>query len=467
MMNLRTLVAWSLLCLPVAVFAGCSGGHKQPASPAPSPAASATAAATGTPVPSPEPGKLGDPRKVDGATTRVMSPGDPYRIQQGEVWYFMYLCDACGPGPLPNLYRAYRAADGTLVIDDLKAKTAGLGKIADFTADWKSGDAYVVTCEPGRNCYSLESGDADGDAPATVYTSTDAGITWKHDGTVPPLTALTARGGQVLATNYKRGFAVPDFLAYPSGTELEPPQKLPDARPVLLPNGSIAWQANDRLYDQAGGFLFGPLFAEQYRAQVAATDIQYQHTYLTWAETDFKTGWSANPYYSYVGHIDRDGQLRDLWALPGDTLWITGEFPRSGDAPPALFGRFRFGTSTDYVRDVSFGAVLTLADGKVHRFTELDAARPEGSFVYLQALVTSVQLEKSPGRAPFYRVTGAGDCLNIRESPSLTARVFVCLADDVLVGGMETPPQTLAGIEWRQVRTPGGMLGWASTEFLR
>ncbi len=71
------------------------------------------------------------------------------------------------------------------------------------------------------------------------------------------------------------------------------------------------------------------------------------------------------------------------------------------------------------------------------------------------------------GRAPFYRVTGAGDCLNVRESPSLSARVLVCLADDVLVGGMETPPQTVAGIEWRQVHTPGGLLGWASTEFLR
>lgn len=411
--------------------------------------------------------ELGDPRHVDGATTRVMSLGDPYRIQQGEVWYFKYLCDACGPGPLPNLYRAYRATDGTLVVDDLKAKTDGFGVPVAFTADWKRGDVYVVTCEPGQNCYSLESADAEGDSPATVYKSTDGGITWKADGTVPPLTDLQAEGGQVLATTYGPHFSSPRYWEYRSGQQLEPPQKFPDARPVLLPNGSIAWQANDRLYDQSGGFLFGPLFTEEYRVQVAATDIQYQHTYLTWAETDFKTGWAQRPYYSYVGHIDRDGQIRDLWALPGDTLWITGEFPRSGDAPPALFGRFRFGASLDYVRDVSFGAVLTLADGKVHRFTELDAARPDGSFVYLEDVVSGVQLEKSDGRAPFYSVTGAGDCLNVRESPSLSARVLVCLADDVLVGGMETPPQTVAGIEWRQVHTPGGLLGWASTEFLR
>ncbi|MEO8540568.1 MAG: hypothetical protein ABI577_12585 [bacterium] len=45
--------------------------------------------------------------------------------------------------------------------------------------------------------------------------------------------------------------------------------------------------------------------------------------------------------------------------------------------------------------------------------------------------------------------------------------VIACLADDVLVSGMETPGQTADGIEWRFVSLPDKRLGWASTEFLR
>lgn len=424
---------------------------------------------TGAGPGTPETVELGPPRQVSGARTVVMTLGEPYSIQQGEAWYFKYLCDACGPGPLPNLYRAYRASDGTLVVDDLKQRTESLGQAAAFTADWKRGTAYLVTCEPGRNCYSLESADAESTADATVFKSEDGGITWKRDGSVPPLTSLSAAGGQVLATTYEPHFENPRYWFYPNGPDLELPQNVTaEVFPEVLNTGTVVWRDREgQYYDQAGGTLFGPLFAENYRPNIAATDLQYLENYLTWAESTFKVGWEQQPFYWYVGHIDRNGQMKDLYALPGDTLWISGQFPRSGGEPSALFGRFRFGTSKDYVRDVSFGAVLDLKDGTVHRFAELDGARPPGTFAWMEDLKTTGLLEHSPGRAPFYRVTGAGDCLNVRESPSLSARVLACIADDVLLGGVETPDQSNGGVTWRQVHTPGGQLGWASAEFLR
>lgn len=411
----------------------------------------------GTPIE----GKLPPIREVYGATSTVMTLGEPYSIQPGEVWYFKYLCDACGPGPFPNLYRAYRAADGTLVVDDLKAKTLSMGYPVAYSADWQSGTVYLATCEPGVNCYSLGSGGADSQKPASVYKSTDGAVTWKLDGEIPPRTALSATGrDEALATTYAGDYSDARYWFYPSGRVFDPPQRVTDkVVPMVLNSLTIVWRSSAGVYyDQAGTALFGPLFAEKYEPQIAVADPQYQHTYLTWAETDFKIGWTAQPFYSYVARIDRDGQMRELFGLPGDTMWISGEFPRTGDKPRALFGRFRFGTTVDYERDVSFGAVLDLATGKVRRFTELDAARPRGSFVWMEDLVRSVQ---------FYRVTGAGDCLNIRESPTLTGRVIACLADDVLVGGMEVPPQTANGIEWRYVSLPDKRSGWASTEFLR
>ncbi len=414
-------------------------------------------------------GKLPSIRQVYGATSTVMTLGEPYSIQQGEVWYFKYLCDACGPGPFPNLYRAYRAADGTLVVDDLKAKTLSLGTPVAFTADWQSGTVYLATCGPGVNCYSLESGGADSQKPATVYKSTDGGVTWKLDGEIPPRTALSATGrDEALATTYAGDYSDARYWFYPSGRVFDPPQGVTaKAVPMVLNSLTIVWRSSAGVYyDQAGTALFGPLFDEKYKPQIAVADPQYQHTYLTWAETNFKIGWIAQPYYSYVARIDRDGQMREVFGLPGDTMWIGGEFPRTGDKPPALFGRFRFGTTIDYERDVSFGAVLDLATGKLRRFAELDGARPRGSFVWMEDLVTTPQPERGESRAPFYRVSGAGDCLNIREAPSTSARVLTCLADDVLVGDMGQL-QAAGGIQWRLVRTPGYQVGWASTEFLK
>jgi hypothetical protein len=218
------------------------------------------------------------------------------------------------------------------------------------------------------------------------------------------------------------------------------------------------------LYDQAGSPLFAPLFAEKYRVQVAATDIQYQHTYLTWSERpQTPTSYGQAPFYSYVGHIDRNGQLKDIYGLPGDTMWIGGEFQRGGDAPPALYGRFRFGESKDYVRDVSWGAVLDLRAAQLHRLKQLEGGLSPGQFVWVQDLVEARPSETARTNS-WRKVTGTDSCLNVRAEPSLSAGVTTCFADDVLVA--ETGERVTAdGTEWVHIGTRWTQGGWVSAEF--
>ena len=416
----------------------------------------------------PPPGKLPPLRQVYQATSRELTLGEPYAIRTGELWYFNYLCDACGGGVWAPLRRAYRASDGALVVEDLRPRTAGLGTPVAFAASWQTGDAWLATCQ--GDCAEYGGGARPG-SEVTVYRSRDGGVTWAPEGKLADSTTFVEGGfnDQVLARTWNRETNTSHYWFYPAGNDLAIPQGVDPAtsHPVVLNNWTILWSTNAGTYhDATGQALFRPLFAEQYRPHIAVADQQYQHTYLQWSERpNTPTSWEQSPYYQYVARIDRDGQMRELYGLPGDTMWISGEFRRTGDKPPALFGRFRFGESKDYVRDVSFGAVLDLETGTLHRFTELDAKRPDGSFAWMQELVEA-PLSERPHSNAFLRVAGAETCLNVRETPGTTGNVITCLADDVLVGdfGMR---QSVDGIEWAQVRTPGGHAAWASMEFLR
>ncbi|MGE5594959.1 MAG: SH3 domain-containing protein [Hyphomicrobiales bacterium] len=65
----------------------------------------------------------------------------------------------------------------------------------------------------------------------------------------------------------------------------------------------------------------------------------------------------------------------------------------------------------------------------------------------------------------FLRVSGAGDCLNVRAEPGTDAAVLGCYADRVLLGDRGESREA-GGIAWRAVTTPDGREGWASSEFL-
>jgi hypothetical protein len=66
---------------------------------------------------------------------------------------------------------------------------------------------------------------------------------------------------------------------------------------------------------------------------------------------------------------------------------------------------------------------------------------------------------------PFARVRDTGDCLNVREAPSTSAQSLGCFRDGVLLRD-RAETRAASGITWAAVATPGGLPGWASTQYL-
>lgn len=84
----------------------------------------------------------------------------------------------------------------------------------------------------------------------------------------------------------------------------------------------------------------------------------------------------------------------------------------------------------------------------------MDPAFPQG-----RNLVVAVQ------RGPFARVINTGSCLNLREYAHPDAKILGCYSDGVLFRDTGTAV-TLEGQTWRSVEAPGGLSGWAATDFL-
>ncbi len=67
---------------------------------------------------------------------------------------------------------------------------------------------------------------------------------------------------------------------------------------------------------------------------------------------------------------------------------------------------------------------------------------------------------------PVLRVSGAGDCLNLREAHSTTAPVLKCFVDNVLF--VDSGERSEAGGQtWARVTAPGNLQGWAALDYLQ
>lgn len=64
-------------------------------------------------------------------------------------------------------------------------------------------------------------------------------------------------------------------------------------------------------------------------------------------------------------------------------------------------------------------------------------------------------------------MAGDGECLRLRAQPSLDAgNIQGCYSDGVLFQAATATEVQADGVTWVQVRTPDGLAGWASREFL-
>jgi len=107
-----------------------------------------------------------------------------------------------------------------------------------------------------------------------------------------------------------------------------------------------------------------------------------------------------------------------------------------------------------------FGPVIIdVRTGQVHVIAE---ASPESALQSQQDILAA-----PPG--PFVKVTGADPCLNIRAQPSADAPVLECVANGVLLFDHlygDKIAATPAPDGWRDVETPDGQHGYASTDYL-
>jgi len=67
----------------------------------------------------------------------------------------------------------------------------------------------------------------------------------------------------------------------------------------------------------------------------------------------------------------------------------------------------------------------------------------------------------------FVRVVNTdGTCLNIRREPGSAGQVLACEAEGVMLEDLQVSV-FLEGITWGRVRTPAGIEGWASRQYLQ
>jgi hypothetical protein len=137
--------------------------------------------------------------------------------------------------------------------------------------------------------------------------------------------------------------------------------------------------------------------------------------------------------------------VRSWTALTGTTLLaVAGRNPKAmiQDPPRDLVGIDRATVFIDF-------------DARVVRPLASLPSRPDGALYPLLI---------APG--PFLEVTGAGDCLNVREGPARDATVIACYFDRVLLKDLGEEREA-DGVRWRHVETPLGAEGWAAMELLK
>lgn len=132
--------------------------------------------------------------------------------------------------------------------------------------------------------------------------------------------------------------------------------------------------------------------------------------------------------------------------------WMTGNLLVGNTTLPAralsrcgAFEGFPFGVPV----------VVDLASGQAHPIVPLMPRYAKGDRTRILAAV--------PG--PWLKVTGAGDCLNVRTAPSTTAQSLGCLKVGVLLRD-RGENRSAEGTTWIAVSGPGVAEGWASADYL-
>lgn len=354
-------------------------------------------------------------------------------------------CDQCD-GAATRYERVTLESSGQLKVDELfKAPN---GYISSSLFDRGAGAFYVTVCSRG---YCGGVGVPTADAQTTVYRSTDGGVTWSAVETVDaPATvaAITKQGALLNLTTFADGKADYRFRVVGSSTVLRPPAGM---EPAKSAGSVIGWQTPDG--KTVVNFDGSPLLSvpdlgshvyEPYGVRLVEI-LPTGEALISWFH-----GSEPAKLSKYFG-IVKAGQLTSAFTGPASldvNSWLTLSVA-FGNAASEGAGSGRV---------VSTPVLVDFATGQVQ---PLELYGPIGGKPYEGDRNRIVLVE--PG--PFLRVTGTGDCLNVRDSASTGGASLGCFADNVLLRYVGAE-QEAGGITWLKVETPDGKTGWASAQYL-
>jgi DNA-binding CsgD family transcriptional regulator len=211
-----------------------------------------TANASSTPVPLPQ--------ILAGKEIIALEIGPELQFPENTVLIAALGCAPCG-APANGLVRVYRDSSGTVRVDDLlDVERFGLPtriidspegarqappQVVGMAVSADGSEMFVALCARG-NCLTVEGPPAD--AESTIFHSRDGGLTWEAIGTQPRVRILAGvvGPGSVLVGSIAEGEPFLKFSVLPGGEIVEPPVSDRVVWPVVLDNGELLWNVEQR-----------------------------------------------------------------------------------------------------------------------------------------------------------------------------------------------------------------------------
>ncbi len=445
---MKRAVAVVTLTLAASLLAGCFGGSRQATPPAPSPdsdtvtpTATPTAGATATSSPAAASTFDVNGRSVPVHPARIEEPLTAPRSLSILVTHGCWSCDE----PDKAIERVSWDSKGTVRTETLFSAGEMGGSYITGIGATPDGSVLVVGVCVRAYCGPMGS-EFNADARVTVLRSLDGGVSWAELATVSGYAFPLGVASDGQAIVLRRDSATSAYVAkLPSGDRFPtPPAAASSDWPQVF--GDQPYWNPDR-----GSTLVSP--ERSWPLDIPAGSsaprvIVWGRGYPLYQWFDRRQGPGVK---SYVGDPHEDGVLGIAWEVPQIDLEIR-TWPHS----------------TSLLGDASF-------DGK--RLPVLIHLGQDPTELTIQPVDAPVFPPNDRNKVvaglvgTHVRVSGAGDCLNVRSAPSISASQLGCFKDGVLLPDLgETT--TVEGRTWVKVMTPTppddwvGKQGWAAAEFL-
>ncbi|MGI8926906.1 MAG: hypothetical protein ACR2HN_09715 [Tepidiformaceae bacterium] len=316
--------------------------------------------------------------------------------------------------------------------------------ITAVTADAEGKMIAATVCKTG----ACRSGSLDAGTTA-LFQSLDGGVTWTELTTLPGAVFASAVTMRAIVLEQRRGASGerPEGISEYSYYGEKIPVKPGGTGSVgmgwrllgTLADGDPVWATSDGfLVTTSGRAVPGPAISDSAIDRVVGSP---GGGYLmSW----HRTGAGVTDRTPYHGFVSANGDLTAVF---------------SGDVRFSHFAAgFAIGTALIPVTGMGGGGPHIVP-------VEVDLAT--GRYFPIERPFIDEPPESAASRVvalqygAFARVVTGPDCLNIREGPTTQSPSIDCVADGVLLGIMAGEREG-----WAVVETPGGLGGWASTEFL-